>query len=455
MRSSRGAARDLLLVIVAVASVSSCGRREDRPSVVLITVDTLRPDHLGCYGYARGTSPAIDRFAAESTGFLTAAVPRGQTWPTLASIHTSLYPVTHGVRKNGQSLPPGLTTLAHVLRDEGYACAASLANAGDVDWPVFEIVSRQKTEDERAHAAALRWLADHAGEPFFLWIHYFAPHKPFDPPDPYVDVYDPAYEGTITGGIEEMQRIQANEQPLPARDLEHLIARYDGEIRWLDGLLEDLLATIGALGLDERTLVVFTSDHGEELYERNGYLHHSASIYDSVLKVPLLFRWPGAVPAGRWIRGIAESLDVAPTVLDLIGVDAPAPFEGQSLAPAIAGSADLRERSAYAEIEDRVVSVRTARFRFVHNPTDFDFPLGKDDYRSVYPIATEELYAHGDDPGERRNIADSRPDEARKLQERIERWQLRHDWNERSRVHRRRAIPADVRQSLEALGYVP
>jgi arylsulfatase A-like enzyme len=433
----------------------SCAPRNDGPNVVLITVDTLRPDHLGGWGYPRGTSPALDRLVAEGTAFVTTLAPRGQTWPTLASIHTSLYPVDHGLRKNGQPLPAGLPTLAGVLRAEGWDCAASITNAGQVDWPGFEILFREKTEDEGAHAAALEWLAGRDRRPFFLWIHYFAPHKPFQPPQPYVDLFDPGYDGTISGSIAEMQRITARGTELPARDLAHVVARYDGEIRRFDGMLDDLLRTLRELGLAEETLVALTSDHGEELYERNRYFHHSASIYDTVLKVPLVFRWPGTVPAGRWVPGLTESMDLAPTILDLIGIESPDAFRGTSLADAITRKAPVRDRIAFAEIEDMVVSARTNEFRYVHNPTDFDVPLGKDDYRAVYPIAREELYAHDRDPAEQVNAAASRPDDAAALRARVESWQREHDWEERSRAHRRRGVPEDVRASLEALGYVP
>jgi len=444
-----------LLLPIAVLATLACAPRRDAPNIVLVTVDTLRPDHLGAWGYPEGTSPALDRLVAEGTGFLTALAPRGQTWPTLASIQTSRYPVDHGLRKNGQPLPPGLATLATVLREEGWECAASVTNAGEVDWPGFEMLFREKTEDERAHEAAVAWISRPRRAPFFLWIHYFAPHKPFQPPAPFVELYDPTYEGTLTGSIEEMQRITASGAELPARDLEHLVARYDGEIRWLDGLLEDLFGTLDELGLDARTLVVLTADHGEELYERNHYFHHSASIYDTVLRVPLVFRWRGVVPAGRWIPGVTEVLDVAPTILELAGVRRRAEFAGTSLAPAIAGRAPVGERVAWAELEDRVVALRTDGLRFVHNPTDYDVPLGRDDWTAVYPIAREELYLHDRDPAERMNEAADHPELVAQLQARVEGWQAAHDWEERSREHRARAVSPEVRASLEALGYVP
>jgi arylsulfatase A-like enzyme len=439
---------------VLAAAGSGCGRGEPVPNVLLITVDTLRPDHLGAYGHPRGPSPVVDRLLAGSTAFRSAIVPRGQTWPTLASIQTSLYPVTHGIRKNGQPLAEDALGLAEVLGARGWSCGAFLSNSGTAGWRGFEIVEDQRDRDGLLVARARGWMKARADRPFFLWIHLFTPHRPFTPPPPLDELYDPGYAGPIDGSIEQMRRIAVERRELSAADVAHALALYDGEVRALDGHVADLLAALAEAEIEDRTLVVFTSDHGEELYERNYYFSHSASVYDTVLRVPLAFRWPGRIPEGRWVDGIVEAIDLAPTILDLVGEGAPEAFAGRSLVPAILDGDPLdRGRLAFSELEDRVVSVRSETHRYVHNPDGFAFPLSFEGRETVVPIGRAELYDLRLDPRERVDRSSVDPEAVRRLREAAIRWMIEHDWDEASRRHRQTEIPDDVREQLEAIGY--
>lgn len=426
--------------------------RPEPPSLLLVTIDTLRADHLGAYGYAAGTSPAIDRLFAEGTGFPTVLVPRGQTWPTLASLLTSQYPVTHGVRRNGLHLEEGAVTLGHVLSEEGWRCAAMLAHSRFAGWPGFTTVVGRPGEDVPLARAAAEWIRVNASRRFFLWVHLFAPHRPYDPPRPLAERFDPGYRGPVDGSTEQIEALHVEQRRLEGADRRHLVALYDGEIRFVDRLVGDLLAELAEAGIEERTLVVFTADHGEELGERSFYLSHSASVYDCVLRAPLLFRWPGRIPEGRWVEGIAETIDVAPTILELVGVRAPEAFRGTSLAAAVRGQTGTTGKTAaFSELEDRAITVRTPEWRYVHNPDGVDFPLREG---SSVPIGCEELFALGPDPGETANVVAGRAGEAARLREAILRWQERHDWEEASRRFRDREVPERVREELEALGYV-
>jgi arylsulfatase A-like enzyme len=359
------------------------------------------------------------------------------------------------VRKNGHFLDESVPTLAEVLGREGYVCGAFLANAGQAGWPGFEPLVDARDRDAFVTSQAKGWLRAVAHRRFFLWIHYFAPHRPYWPPAPCAERFDPGYTGPIDGSIEQMKDITARQVELSAADLGHMLALYDGEVLHLDRLVGELLGTLTELGLEERTLVMLTSDHGEDLYERNYYFSHSASIYDSSLRIPWIVRWPGRVPAGVQLAGVTEAIDIAPTLLDLAGLRVPRDFAGVSLARRLRTSAPpAGERYAFSELEDRVVSIRSQRYRYVYNPDDFDFPLGLDGPGAVYPIAPAELYAHDGDPGERRNVVAAEPEVATGLAERIRRWQREHDWEERSRAHADKRIPDELRESLEAIGYV-
>ncbi|HMB69493.1 MAG TPA: sulfatase [bacterium] len=464
-------ARILLAVAAAGVAVGIVARRPrpaPLPNILLVTVDTLRPDHLGAWGYPAGTSPVIDAMAAEGASFLTTIVPRGQTWPTLATLLTGQYPVTHGVRRNGLRLSEGAVTLGHVLGGAGYRCAAALANSGSAEWPGFAETVQDRDNDEAVRDAAIRFLRAHGetvraarqgGEPpapFFLWVHLFAPHHPYQPAPELVDRFDPGYAGAMDGSLEQVKDISARRITPAAEDVRHLIARYDGEVRTADGHVGRLLAALEDEGLAAGTIVAFTADHGEELYERNRYLSHSASVYDSVLRAPWILRWPGRIPAGRKIEGLAETGDIAPTLLELAGVRAPESFRGVSRAAAATGRGPGRipDGPAFSELEDRVVSVRTAEVRYVSNPSDFDFPLDPEDPSARYPIDREELYDLVTDPAERDNRAPRFPNEASGLRDVVAKWQDEHGWSEASVRLRGREAPEDVREALDALGYV-
>jgi arylsulfatase A-like enzyme len=444
----------LAMALAALATLS-CARPPGPPSILLITVDTLRPDHLGSWGRPGPTSPALDALARQGTVWPSVQAPRGQTWPTLASILSSRYPVEHGVRKNGQAPSPDLPTLTGALRERGYVCGAFLSNSGQAGWPDFDVVEDLRDRDATLLARAKGWLRARADRRFFLWIHFFAPHRPFEPSPVLAERFDPGYRGPIDGSIEQMRAITASGIDPAPDDLAHMIALYDAEIRGLDRHVRDLLAALDELGLTGRTLVAFTADHGEELYERNRYFSHSASIYDTVLRLPLVLCWPGHVPAGRLVPGIAEAIDIAPTLLDVAGLPIPPDMRGRSLRAVMEGqAAPDRSHAAFAELEDRVVSVRTERWRYIHNPDGHAFPMEGGETGMLYPIAERELYDHVLDPGERHNLAGESPEVVAEFAAIVGDWMAAHDWEEASRRHAERAIPDDVRESLEAIGYL-
>ena len=443
-----------MAVAVALVLGASCAPspRPAPPNVLLVTIDTLRADHLGAFGDPRGASPGIDRLLRRSTSFEHAFAPRGQTWPSLMTLMTSLPPVEHGVRKNGQAPDSGTVALADVLGAHGYRCAAFLANAAKAGWTGFDSVTDLRDLDRPVVSRAKGWLRGNADAPFLVWVHLFSPHRPYAAPAPVTVRFDPGYTGPMEGSIDQIRDIESGRRAVTPADVHHLIARYDAEVAWADALVAELLRTLEELDLDERTVVVFAADHGEELYDRNGYFSHSASIDDNVLRVPLSFRRPGTIPAGVVLRGDAELMDVAPTIAALAGLAAPAAWEGRDLASVVTGVDRPRlDHVAFAELEDRVVSARTARWRYVHNPEGFDFPL---EGGGVFPLEREALYDEAADPGERRNVADHHPDVVAAMRERVVGWMDDHGWAEASRRHAARAVPDETRRELESLGYV-
>jgi arylsulfatase A-like enzyme len=414
--------------------LAGCGPVQEarRPNVLLISVDTLRADHVSCYGYGRETTPRIDRLAREGTRFETVVSSTSWTLGAHGAIFTALPDSVHGAFTPEDRLPEERETLAERLQAAGYRTAGFYSGPflhpafgleqGFDEWiscTRFDASGAQDEETVRGteeFAARLddshedvtspkllaevrAWLARRADErPFFLFVHMWDPHYNYIPPPPYDRRFDPDYDGPQDGrGLWKKRTIQ---KALPARDLEHVIALYDGEIAFTDehiGLIADELATRGLL---DETLVVVAADHGEEFFEHGAFGHHR-TLMDEGLLVPLVLRYPARVPAGRAVASQVRLADVAPTVLELCGL---APFTsayGSSLVPLLEGPG--ADRAAFAELHiDQQEALRipalkamSARGGGVAESATFVFDLAADpDERRSLP-ARAPLYQRG------------------------------------------------------------
>lgn len=433
-------------------------------NVLLLTVDTVRADRLGAYGYTvRETSPRIDALLASGVAFDRAIAPRALTWPSLATVLTGLYPSGHGVVENGYELPEDLPTLPRVLQEAGYTTAAFLSNmcrAGHRGWDVF---SCSGGRDGKTLASALAWAdegkslpdasEDASGEePFLLWVHYFGAHAPYyNGGDLAATRFDPGYEGPVAPRKGRLDRVMTEELTLDERDLQHLDALYDAAIVGTDHLVAELLHGLRELGLLERTLIVFLADHGEELYQHNGYLYHACSVYESTLHVPLGISGLPDLPAGGRVRQPVELADVAPTLYELLGLPGPSERHGVSLVPLLARpDSGGPGKPAFSEYGNApIFTVLHDGWKLVHNPQDIDpycFPGAPQNH---YPLAPVELYDLAADPGERTNRADDEPARVRRLQEMI-----RERFAELTRRDGEQELPEELKKQLEALGYV-
>jgi len=456
---------------LAVAGVAT-GRMADaaRPNLVLVTVDTLRADHLGSYGYARDTSPELDALARDGVRFEQAVVQWPKTTPSLASLHTGVYPSTSGVtRHTQQAVPPRFATLAERLADAGYATAAVVTNGNlaraygfDQGFDSYVESWRAATADDPERAAhvtdaALAWLDAHdEGRPFFLWVHYVDPHAFYEPPAPFDRMfvadahYDPAWRAPLEpraaediGGIPARARLGAHDQ------VAYYVALYDGEIRYTDQEIGRLLRRLRGPGLGSRTAIVFSADHGESLGEHEYYFEHGRLPYDDCVRVPLIVRLPGGEGGGRVVDRPVELLDLLPTLLGLAGVPVPPEAEGRSLAPLLAGESDPDRppvaftESGYTDTWQR--AVRDERWKLVWMPDPAD--------RGLVDAAEWSLYDLAADPGEIRNVASEHPDEIGRLRAALEAWIQRP---QASTVTATRAPTIDraTEERLRKLGYV-
>lgn len=463
-----------LSLVASLLALAACGGSGGSAPqhILMISVDTLRADHLGCYGHAAPTSPSIDGLAAQGALFERVQAPRGLTWPSLVSLLTGKYPITHGVHNNGIEPAADEVMLMHDLRAAGYATGAFISNCEgafkdaqqrglDRLIASHEPPMLQDKADRETADAAMQWLDEHREGRSFTWVHLMNPHRPYMPPAGTEALLAP-YQGFAQDGVklprvvraakmrgveQQLERaltgryalgqdtyrsviekqeerialdqlldlITLADMPLTQDDLRYILSRYDAEVRGTDMLVGELLAKLDALGISDRTLVVFTSDHGEELYEHNRYFFHSSSIYESVLHVPLIVRWPGQVPAVR-VPHLVENIDVLPTILELAHLPQREAIEGRSLLPMVQNPAVPLPRVAVAELwtnpegdgdtSRTIYSVRDGRWKLIVNPTGA-YPRGVP--HSALPdagfrIEREELYDLDNDPHEQADL---------------------------------------------------
>lgn len=385
------------LVVALLACITACAppATEKRPpSIVLISIDTLRPDHLGCYGYDLPTSPRLDAVCSQAVVFDQAIAHAPSTLPSHASILTSLVPQHHQASfENRRALPDEITTLAEVLAAQGYRTAA-FTGGGQID-PLFGLGQgfEQYTVPaadnfEATVDAALRWLDGLGDEPFFLFLHSYQPHHPYDPAPEVLALFERGYDGPLAGAItvDQVKAINASLEPLPADDLAHVVASYDAEIREVDGAFGHLIDALDTRGLLDPSLLVFTSDHGEEFGEHGFVGWHSHTFYEELLRVPLFFKFPAGGPPAQRIDRMVRSIDIAPTVLKAVGSRVPEAFSGIDLAALLGerevpplvtvGRLDRRDTARVAFARDdrfkleRVLSRRQRLFDLDEDPVE-------------------------------------------------------------------------------------
>ncbi|HEY0514435.1 MAG TPA: sulfatase [Thermoanaerobaculia bacterium] len=449
------------LLLLAAACGSGKARQESRPlagaakgwNVVLLTVDTLRADRLGAYGYkARADSPRIDAQLASGVTFDDAMSQRASTWPSLASLLTGLYPSAHGVNENGYGFPDGLPTLPLLLHAAGYRTGAFLSNMCQANHQGWDAFACSGGQDGKSVRRALDWARGMKGDrPFLLWVHLFGAHPPYYNGGDLADQLDPGYTGPLGPRKRLLDPVMTQPIGLTERDVRHLNALYDAAVQGSDHSIGALVEGLRAAGRLGRTIVVVAADHGEELYQHNHYLYHSCSVYQTALHVPLGISAPGLIAAGTRVPQTVELIDVLPTLLDLVGVAPPAEQHGKSLVPYLArpGAAG-RGRPAFSEYGSSTVhTVLQDRWKLVHNPDGFAPVCIPDAPPNHYPIAREELYDLSRDPGETTNLAAREPARVQEMARLIQ----RRFAGLKNRVHQQ-DVPEDLQKELKSLGYV-
>jgi len=406
-------------------------RGVEKPNVVLITLDTTRADHLGCYGGAAARTPALDALAREGVLFEHAAASSPLTLPAHSTIMTGMYPTYHGVRVNGNTaLGDEQVTLAEVLAGQGYRCAAFVAAfVVDGRWGLkqgFERYDDQFDLKKYKHIdlgaiqrpgnevvdSALAWLEAREPGPFFTWIHLYDPHTPYEPPEPYRS----QYAGRGMAGL------------------------YAGEIAFMDEQVGRVSSWLRESGLDRSTVMVVLGDHGEGLGS-HGEGTHGYYAYDYAIHVPLIVAAPFDDLRGKRVSAQVSAVDVFPTVLDLAGIDPPGPSQGRSLLPSMFRPGAGPDVPAYSESMapniqfgwSPIQVLRAGRLEFIGTPR-------------------AELFDLAADPGEQTNLLDSWPETARDLKAALDR--LVAETGRDAPAPQAANLDKDTMERLAALGYV-
>ena len=411
--------------------------------VVLVSVDTVRRDHVGAYGYARPTTPRFDALAREGILFDDAVSTSSWTLPAHLSMLTGVDPGRHGGVDSRHGFNHAVPTLPALLRTAGFATRAVtshlyVSGVYGLDDGFEHLDFRQ---DRKATDVADRGidLLDRFGDrPFFVFLHLYDPHWHYDPPDWARRLFETSYAGTVTGLWQDFSRRDGKD--VSAADLAHLLALYDGEIRYADHEVGRVLDHLAARGLDRSTLVVITSDHGEEFLD-HGSWEHQKTLYEEVVRVPLALRGPGVAP--RREPAQASLLDVAPTILAWTGVPVPPEATGRAWL-ASAGSSD---REAYAETDQTVDATHKLFLRGGAARWKTIISLSGDGKGT----ASEEWYDLASDPAERKSVAPPAAVADPIRQRALARW---HAGRGAEGTARPVCLSKEQQERLRALGYV-
>ncbi|MFH2002566.1 MAG: sulfatase [Planctomycetota bacterium] len=461
------------LGLIAAVGLSLLLRPEQRKNVLLIVVDTLRADHLGCYGYPRPTTPHIDALAETGTLFSRFYTVVPSTLASFTSFLTSLHPKDHGTSRNGFTVNRSAPIVSEVFQNSGYETSAFVSSfclssefGMDRGFDYFNEEFNKGTSlaDNKlirsarfVTASFLIWLNQRNMEkPFFSMVHYFDPHWPYSPTQATMKLFN-AHEsepGTEPSFIQAQENLSAS-NGIPGEFEKNMHNLYCAEIRCVDTQIGKILDHLKQMELLEDTIVVFTADHGETFWEHDDFFNHGLFVYDTTLHIPLIISNPGWVPDRARSDVLLSSLDLAPTLCDLTGIEVPAEFQGESFmelllhgqAPKPAEPLFFAEATRPPSVEEgaarpnlnKAKCVRKGPFKFISVPYTH--------------IPRRELYNLDTDPEERQNLIDDSgyTDLATEMEEALRRWANHYRSSDRS--ENRDAMDSEARNKLNQLGY--
>jgi arylsulfatase A-like enzyme len=392
-------------------------------NVVFIVLDAGRAQEFGCYGYGRATTPEIDRLAKEGVVFDGVFTPAVYTLGAMSSVWTSQYPDRHHSEVSFSArLPKDRLTLAEILEPRGIATAGFVANsvagaAFGFDRGFGHFVETHQDSQYWSHAPAFekyvpQWLAAHKDKRFFLYMHFREPHSPYDPLPPFDTRFGPGGPITVAerASQEYFTDVNQGRRPFGTPEREHLVRLYDGNLAEADQEIGALRKRLEADGLLEHTVILVAADHGEGLFE-HGWVGHNVHVYDESAHVPLVIRLPaGKGPAGTHVKGLADLLDIAPTIADIFGLrgqgGSDQKFQGRSLLPMLAGAPGKPVVLSRTVWDRPVYGLRDQQYKFIYNTR----------------TGEEMLFDLARDPGEQRDVRADAPLQAAYYRETLHQW---------------------------------
>lgn len=463
----------LCALAAGCASEEPVGEKRSRHqwNVVLIQWDATRADALGSYGDASAKTPHVDQLARGGVRFDQAIVNAPYTASSVPSLMSGNYQDLHGLRYQGTKMRFDSELLAERLKAAGYETAAFVAN-GVLGRPQgfaqgfdsYEVMSKAPAAEVVDHASD--WLASRGEAPFLLWVFLVDPHFPYEPPSEFATLHGVGdVESSFSWRRTHGQRINIEKLfwggIVSDQEARRERALYAGELSYTDAATGRLLDQLASRGLADDTVVVFTSDHGEEFGEHGFYFCHGFTVYEGVVRVPLILRIPRQPKPGRTIDQVVRAVDVAPTVLDLLGLPAAGIRDGRSLLPLVVGTRDeLARVPAYIESSPLHEGFYKTRPRiFLSGPQGSWRGLRTEDWSLIkvpHPDGPHyELYDMASDPGETRNVASELPEVLARQQRLLEAIEIRTmavgDDRDALKVDE---LDAKTREILESLGYI-
>lgn len=442
-----------------------------KPNVILITLDAVRSDYLGCYGNPFIQTPNIDELAKNGAIFTNAFTTMPLTNPALASLFTSTYPRVHGVLTCAWGLNTTLPVLAEILKKKGYRCAGfiSVRHIGSKfgfargfdffyeEFPdsVWELDAKTVTDK------AIHWLKENHSKCFFIWIHYFDPHTPYQPPPPYDEFYTREKDIKFRATGEEVRAIEEGRLKLTYREVEYLKALYAGEISYVDNQIGRLLEELRKYKLiPEKTIIVVLSDHGES-FEHNRLFVHETALYDGIVRIPLIFYYPPKIPANKKLDNLVQNIDVTPTILHLLNYEVKYPtFQGKSLLPLLLKS----EKFSSLSTDDETVYIERRAFTNEYTTREqaikrqivpgLTFAIRTRSWKYIWSKeGTSELYNLVADPGETKNVVMEKPEIAEQLKNKLFVW-LKNNSKKKMCMPVFQKYDPEMIERLRSLGYI-
>ncbi|NIM15046.1 MAG: sulfatase-like hydrolase/transferase [Candidatus Aminicenantes bacterium] len=441
----------VVFACIVFAGLILVKKKEEKDfNIILISIDTLRADHLGCYKYERNTSPAIDEFRKDAVLFRRCMVQSTSTLASHASMFTSLIPSHHGAYfTRSQPLPNNLQTMAEFLHQKNYR-TISFNDGGqiaakfgmDQGFEIYESLPFKKPAEmvfQRIVNKAVEWIDGHLhpGEKFFLFLHTYETHHPYTPEKKYLERFESGYNGNLPRhiSVELIKQINKGEVTINEEDKKHIINTYDAEIRAMDDSFARFMTFLKEKRLYDNTLIIFTSDHGEEFGEHGIWATHAHGLFNEQLHVPLIMKLPASGFASRKVNHLVRSIDILPTVMDLLDENIPGDFEGISLLPLIKG----------VKSDVNIFTISQRDMQKTYPRKYWSIIKGK------WKLYDKKLYNLINDPGELQDVADSN----KKVKAQLESLAIRFLKRKKGQQATNRVKLDDkTKKKLKTLGYV-